>query len=380
MRVVLILLVLAVAVTGCFGSSSTPPAPAAPTAGQAPQSPASGVGQAPTAPDTRATTAPPAGQAPQSPAGAVGQAATAPDTRATAAPAAGQTPATMRIALIPVADVLPLYVAEQKGYFKEASLDVQLVPVASAAERDQVMQGGQVDGALTDVINVVLFNAEQPRLKIVRKARVAFPNAPLFRLLAAKDSGVNSLQDLKGVEIGISDNSVIAYWTDRVLQREGLAKSDIKTVAIPNIVQRAQLMAQNQLKASVLPDPLASVAMLQGARVIADDTKYPELGQSVLVFREPYLRQNADAMRRFVQAYDRAVTELRTNGAAYRSLLIDKGRVPDQLKESFPIPQFPEPSVTSEAEFKDISDWAVEKGIIKAPVNYAASVDTSFVK
>lgn len=354
MRVVLLCLVLALALTSCFGSTATPAAPTAqPTAAsKAPQSPASGVGQAPTAPDTRATTAPPA----------------------------GQTPASMRIAVLPITDVLPMYVAEQKGYFKEAGLDVQLIPVASAAERDQVMQGGQVDGALTDLVNVVLFNAEQPRLKVVRKARVAFPNAPQFRLLVAKDSGINSVQNLKGVEIGISDNSVIAYWTDRVLQKEGLAKSDIKTQAIPNIVQRAQLLAQNQLKASVLPDPLASLAMLQGAKVIVDDTKYPELGQSVLVFREPYLRQNTDATRRYLQAYDKAVNELRTNGAAYRSLLIDKGRVPDQLKESFPIPQFPDPSVTTEAEFKDVSDWAVEKGLIKSPVSYATSVDTSFVK
>ena len=237
-----------------------------------------------------------------------------------------------------------------------------------------ILEGGCLDGGSRVVFEGHWRYAETTQVGLIR----------LFSergdVAAKMCGGTFSVQDLKGVEIGISDNSVIAYWTDRVLQREGLAKSDIKTVAIPNIVQRAQLMAQNQLKASVLPDPLASVAMLQGAKVIADDTKYPELGQSVLVFREPYLRQNTDAMRRFVQAYDKAVNELRTNGAAYRSLLIDKGRVPDQLKESFPIPQFPDPSVTTEAEFNDISAWAVEKGIIKAPVSYAASVDTSFVK
>lgn len=298
--------------------------------------------------------------------------------RPTPAPAA--TGATIRMALLPVTDVLPMYVAEQENYFKDQGLNIQLIPVASAAERDQLMQGGQADGILTDLVNTVIFNAEQPRLKVVRKARQAFPNAAQFRLLVSKESGINTVNDLKGVEIGISDNSVIAYWTDRVLQREGLSKADIKTQAIPNIVQRAQLLGQNQLKAGVLPDPLASLAILQGAKVLVDDTKYVQLGQSVLAFRAPFLQQNVETVQKFLVAYDKAVLELRANPTKYRTLMIEKGRVPDQLKESFPMPQWPDPSITTEAEFKDVADWALEKGIVKAAVSYATSVDGSFVK
>lgn len=315
---------------------------------------------------------------PQAAAPTAAPAAKATDAPKAAAPAAGQT--TLRFAALPVTDVLPAYVAEQMGYFKDAGLNVQIIPVASAAERDQLVQSGQADGILTDLINVVLFNAEQPRLTILRKARQAFPNAPQFRLLVGKDSGITTIQDLKGVEIGISDNSVIAYWTDRVLQKEGLAKTDIKTQAVPNIVQRAQLLGQGQLKAGVLPDPLASLAMLQGAKVVADDTKYPELGQSVVVFSRPYLQANPEAARKFVQAWDKAVGDLRARPNDFRAMLIEKGRVPEQLKESFPMPLFPDPSVTSETELKDVSDWAVEKGIIKNPVNYSQSVDPGFVK
>jgi len=308
---------------------------------------------------------------------------TVPATKATDAPKAAAPAAdgkTLRFAVLPITDVLPVYVAEQKGYFKDAGLNVQLIPVASAAERDQVVQSGQADGVLTDLINIVLFNAEQPRLQVVRKARQAFPNAPQFRLLAGKDSGIANVQGLKGVDIGISDNSVIAYWTDRVLEKEGLAKADIKTQAVPNIVQRAQLLGQGQLKAGVLPDPLASLAMLQGAKVIADDTKYPELGQSVLAFRTPYVQSNAEDIRKFTQAWDKAVADLRANPAEFRALLVEKGRVPEQIKDTLPIPLFPDPAVTSEAELKDVSDWAVQKGILKAPVNYGQSVNPGFVK
>ena len=164
------------------------------------------------------------------------------------------------------------------------------------------------------------------------------------------------------------------------LEKEGLAKADVKTQAVPNIVQRAQLLGQGQLKAGVLPDPLASLAMLQGAKVIVDDTKYPELGQSVLAFRTPYVQSNADDIRKFTQAWDKAVADLRANPAEFRALLVDKGRVPDQLKDTLPIPQFPDPAVTSEAELKDVADWAIQKGIVKAAANYGQSVNPGFVK
>ncbi|MFN8484660.1 MAG: ABC transporter substrate-binding protein [Anaerolineae bacterium] len=301
---------------------------------------------------------------------------------ATAAPAAAAkaSSGTMRIGLLPITDVLPMYVAEQNNYYKDAGLDVQLVPTASAAERDQLLQGGQLDGVLTDLISTTLFNAEQPRLTVVRKARQAFPDAAQYRILAAPNSGIKSVQDLKGVEIGISDNSVIAYFTDRALQKEGLAKGDIKTTAVPNIVQRAQLLGQGQLKAGTLPDPLASLAIMQGATVVVDDTKYPELGQSVIDFRTEYLQQNPDAVKKFLQAYDKAVAELRANPEKYRKLLIEKGRVPEQLQQSFPIPRYPDPTVPTEAEFKDVSAWALDKGIIKKAVDYNTSVSTQFIK
>ncbi|MFN8497507.1 MAG: ABC transporter substrate-binding protein [Anaerolineae bacterium] len=344
-----------VVLAGCASAPSAAPSAAAPTTAAAQGSDSGAFKSSPTAAAPASATAAPA-----------------------AAAKAGA--ATMRLGLLPITDVLPMYVAEQNGYYKDAGLDVQLVPTASAAERDQLLQGGQLDGVLTDLISTTLFNAEQPRLTVVRKARQAFPDAAQYRILAAPNSGIKTVQDLKGVEIGISDNSVIAYFTDRALQKAGLAKEDIKTTAVPNIVQRAQLLGQGQLKAGTLPDPLASLAIMQGATVVVDDTKSPELGQSVIDFRTEYLQQNPDAVKKFLQAYDKAVAELRANPEKYRQLLIEKGRVPEQLKQSFPIPRYPDPTIPTEAEFKDVSAWALDKGIIKKAVDYNTSVSTQYIK
>jgi NitT/TauT family transport system substrate-binding protein len=150
------------------------------------------------------------------------------------APAAGPAPSatedpTLKIAVLPILDALPMYVAEAQGYYQEAGLTVEFVPVASAAERDQLMQAGQVDGMINDLVSTVLYNKDTQKIAVVDFARVATSDAAQYSVLAAKDSGITTPDQLKGVEIGISEGTVIAYTTDRLLEAEGLSASDIKT-------------------------------------------------------------------------------------------------------------------------------------------------------
>ena len=81
----------------------------------------------------------------------------------------------LKLALIPVLDVLPIFVAEQNGYFKDQGIQVEVVPVKSPQERDVLMQTGQVDGVLTDLPSTALLNKDGPKVKAVYTARRPFP-------------------------------------------------------------------------------------------------------------------------------------------------------------------------------------------------------------
>ena len=148
----------------------------------------------------------------------------------------------LRMALLPVLDVLPFHVAEQNGYFDQVGVQVELVPVKSAQERDTLMQTGQVDGMLTDLLSPVLFNQDEAQIKAVRTARRAYADAPVFRLLAAPGSSVTSPAELAGVPVGSAQNTVIEYLTYRMLQKAGLADSEITTQEVSAIPVRFELL------------------------------------------------------------------------------------------------------------------------------------------
>jgi NitT/TauT family transport system substrate-binding protein len=288
-------------------------------------------------------------------------------------------PQVLRIALIPVLDVLPFHVASQNGYFKDLGVEVEAVPVKSGQERDTLMQTNQVDGMLTDLLSPVLFNQQSAEIKVVRTARRVYPDKPMFRLLAAPGSDVTSPQDLARVPVGVAQNTVIAYLTDRMLEKAGLSSDDILFEEVSAIPVRFELLVNGEIAAATLPDPLASGAMAAGAVLVTDDTSVPELSQSILTFSADALAQKPEAVRRFLEAWEMAVEELNMHPDQYHDLLVTEGRVPESIQGTFGMPPFPKASVPTPAQLADVNQWLLDNGLVGNKVPYERMVDESFL-
>lgn len=286
----------------------------------------------------------------------------------------------LKVGLIPVLDVLPFYVAQDQGYFAAENIEVELIPIKSAQERDALMQAGEIDGMLTDLISSVLLNREEIRVKVVAKARKSYPDSPQFRLLAAPGVTITGPDDLVGVPIGISQNTVIEYLTNRMLGAWGLPADQITIEEVSAIPTRFELLVAGQLQAALLPDPLASAAIAAGATSIVDDANYPKYSQSVLSFSRAAVENKPDTVRAFLRAWNRAVDDINRNPDKFRDVLIEQTRVPESVQGTYQMPPFPKNEITSAAEWDDVVLWLQEKGLLDKPVPYAEAVDKSFVE
>lgn len=285
----------------------------------------------------------------------------------------------LRMAVLPILDALPMYVAQEQGYFEDENIVVEFVPVTSAAERDQIIQAGQADGMINEILSTLFYNKEQPEVTIVRYARVPTSEYPQFYVLASAGSGIASVDDLKGQDIGISEGTIIEYSTDRLLQAEGLNEDEISTIAVPRIPDRMALLGSGELPAANLPDPLASLAVQGGATVIVDDSKYPEFGHSVISFRNEFVDENEEALRGFLAALERAVEDINQDKEQFSGLLSERSLVPEPLVGSYTIPDFPTASVPPLSQWADVLDWALQKGYLENELEYEDSIDESFL-
>lgn len=285
----------------------------------------------------------------------------------------------IKIATLPILDNLPMYVAQQEGLFEANNVKVEFIPVGSAAERDQVIVAGQADGMINETISTLLYNKDNPQVQIVRFARTATPEASQYSILSASQSGITTPDQLKGVEIGVSEGTIIEYITHRLLQAEGLALEDIKTIAVPKIADRMALLGSGELKAATLPDPLSSLAIQQGANIVVDDSSHPEYGYSTYAFVIPFIEQNPEAVRGFLKAIEDASAMINEDPTRWENLLTEQQLVPTPLIGSYKVPPFPTASVPSESQWQDALAWAKDNGLVGTDVAYSDSVNASFL-
>jgi NitT/TauT family transport system substrate-binding protein len=288
-------------------------------------------------------------------------------------------PVALKLAVLPIIDTLPLYVAQQQGFFAAHGVEVELIPVASAPERVQLVAAGQVDGTINETLAVMQFNKEATTMQAVRYALRPAEGYGHFFILAAGQSGITTSDGLKGIEIGVSQGTIIEYVTERLLQAEGLTGDEIQTIPVPKIPDRMALLASGELKAGTLPDPLGALAVQSGAVIVMDDSAHPEYGFSIYSFRKEVIDAHPEAITGFLAAVDESIALINADPTQFTAILSDAKIVPPPLLDAYKVPPFPAAGVPTEAEWADALDWAKSKGMLDVDVSYTDSVTDAYL-
>jgi NitT/TauT family transport system substrate-binding protein len=285
----------------------------------------------------------------------------------------------LKIGLLPIEDSVPFYVAEQEKMYAGENLQVELIPFQSALERDSALAAGAIDGAIDDPIGAILFDKGQGRLQITSICLGEKPAEGVFVILAAPNSNLQTVGDLKGVEIAVSNSTIIEYVTDRILRQQGFKPEEIKKLEVVKMPIRMQMLLSGAVRAATLPEPLASIAVGKGARILVSDaTSRESLSQTVIVFRKEFLDQRKAEVAAFFRAYTGAVKAINDHPEKFRALFVDKGRIPPALAGTYAIPVFPMPVPFSPALYAPIINWLTEKELV-AKIPYTSMVATDFM-
>lgn len=285
----------------------------------------------------------------------------------------------LKIGLLQIEDSVPFYVAEKEGFFNQENVRVELVPFLSALERDSALAAGAIDGAISDPIGALLLDKGRGLLKITSLGLGKTSAEGVFAILAAPSSEIHTLDDLKGVEIAVSNSTIIEYVTDRLLEQQGFSQEEITKVEVKKMPIRMQMLLSGSVQAATLPEPLSSIAAGKGARVLIRDADLDQsLSQTVVVITTEALNSKKEAVQSLFKAYGRAVEAINDDPESYRSLVVEKGRIPPFLADNYPIAVYPAPEPFSKDLFEPAASWLVDKGLIET-ITYEDIVATDFL-
>ena len=125
-------------------------------------------------------------------------------------------------------DHAPLYVAQEKGYFAEAGLDVELIATADPNDPPKLVAAGKADVAISYQPQLHLQVAEG--LPLVRIGTLVA--TPLNCLAMLADGPIRSVADLKGRKVGYSVGGFEDALLRTMLARHGLTLDDVTLVNV----------------------------------------------------------------------------------------------------------------------------------------------------
>ena len=133
----------------------------------------------------------------------------------------------------------PIFVAKERGYFKDAGLDVRLIAPSDPNDPPRLVAAKRGDMAVT----------YQPQLHIMAGKRIPLVRVgtlvatPLTSLVVLRDGPIKKIADLKGAKIGYSVGGIETAVLGAMLKTHGLTLKDVTLVNV-NFALSPALMAK----------------------------------------------------------------------------------------------------------------------------------------
>jgi putative hydroxymethylpyrimidine transport system substrate-binding protein len=134
----------------------------------------------------------------------------------------------------------PLIIAQQRGYFAEAGLQVELIAPADPNDPPKLVAAGQADLAVSYQPQLHLQAAQG--LPLVRIGTLIA--TPLNSVVVLAEGPVKTLADLKGRKVGFSVGGFEDAVLGRMLQGAGLTLADVELVNVNFSLSPALLSGQ----------------------------------------------------------------------------------------------------------------------------------------
>jgi len=273
---------------------------------------------------------------------------------------------------------LPIYVTQDKGFFKNEGLDVLVVMFNAGATNLQALIGGDVQIMAGGMPETVLARAGGLDIKNFW----AISNLMPFQIYGGP--AMKSLKEGKGKKFAISRfGSLSEFLTRSALRHSGVDPKDVTMLQIGATPARFTTLASGIVDATILWFPVTERAKAVGMNKLFDLKElYPHWTNVGFIAREAWLAKEKEQATRFLRAYQSGVKHTRENRedgirALRKYVGLDAAEAAagyDEYRDSFPLDgRILDAGITATVEQE------LETGRLKGRISVNEMIDPSFI-
>jgi len=212
----------------------------------------------------------------------------------------------------------PVFVAIDKGYFKNENLNISVDPSENSLETIKKVATGEYDIGFGDINMLIKFRDQNPQMPL--KAVFMVYNRPAYSIVGRKSRGIMKPKDLEGKKLGApTDDGTFAQW--KIFTRTtGIDESKV-TIENIGLPVRAPMLAAGQIDAAT-GSSFNTYLNLKDLGVPADDITLMLMsdygvdlyGNTIFVGKK-FAEENPEFVKAFLRAFTRGLKDTVANSS-----------------------------------------------------------------
>jgi NitT/TauT family transport system substrate-binding protein len=278
---------------------------------------------------------------------------------------------TLRVGVIPIADVAPLYLGVKQGFFEDQNLKIEPQLAEGGAAIAPAVLSGDFQIGFSNTVSLLIAASKDLPLTIISQGVLGgkTEEEAWADLLVLKDGPIKQPKDLEGKTIAVNTLKNICEVTIRAsLADMGVDDSTLKWTEVPFPDMNAALDA-GQVDGACVVEPFVSQGTAGKAKGI--DPFYvntaPDLTVATYFTSKQYAEENPEVVDRFVTAMEQSLDYAQSNPDAVREILGEYTEIPPEVAQNIKLPQWRKDLTLPTIE--RLSQLSLEYGLIEEEPN-----------
>lgn len=212
----------------------------------------------------------------------------------------------IKVGVLPIVDVAPLYLGVEEGIFEEHGLDVEIVKAESGPAIVPAVTSGEYQFGFSNVTSLLLAQAGGNELQIAAPGNYTTedPAADFGNTVVPAGSAIKSAADLAGKKVAVNaPKSLLQATIMSEVEKAGGDPSTVEFVPM-GFGDMPAALAGSQVDAAMIMEPFLTVAKEQGATPldISFASNQPELLVAGYFTTDAYASENPEVVQHFIDA------------------------------------------------------------------------------
>jgi NitT/TauT family transport system substrate-binding protein len=265
---------------------------------------------------------------------------------------------TLKVGVIPIADVAPLYVGMEQGFFEEEGLTIEPQLAEGGAAIVPSVLSGDYQIGFSNTTSLIIAASKDLPVQIISQGVLAGtgPDDAWDALLVPKGSDIKAPADLEGKTVAVNTlNNVGPLTINTAMKNAGADFTKIKYVEVPFPDMNAALEAE-RVDAAWVVEPGFTGGLAAGSKPLFHP--YEETAENLTVATyfasKQYIGENRETVDKFVRAMEQSLEYAANNPEAARAAVAEYTEIPPEVTDKMRLPvwraDLNEPTIQQTAE------------------------------